>query len=260
MERFFFSVFGFLLLAKVLTARPNILVILADDLGYGDTSVAPFSGHGILTPELEKMAKEGAVMTNFHSAAPVCTPARASIMSGLFPWRLGIYSVFGSGPQANDHLSVTMNAPIIFQQAGYHTAHVGKWHLGGLRPMDVSAREGAPYNYTNINRGCAQTENNRGLLRGQQSSTTHTAARVPGPLQHGFNEYIAMHEGAGSHRLQAMIPKSTLYRTGAEHLLRNDLPYHKTKVTHTIPYYTILYYTILHYTIPYYTILYHTII
>ena len=64
---FVFLSFCFLLLvhaavAKENSKKPNILVILADDLGYGDTSVVPFSGHGILTPELEKMAKEGAVM------------------------------------------------------------------------------------------------------------------------------------------------------------------------------------------------------
>ena len=101
--------------------RPNVIVIVADDMGYADSSVAEFSGNGIKTPELEKMAKNGLVMTNFHSAAPVCSPARASIMTGLFPWRLGIYSVFGSGPQSKSHLAVTINAPIIFGRAGYYT-------------------------------------------------------------------------------------------------------------------------------------------
>ena len=61
---------------------PNILLILADDLGYGDLSVNPFNGHGIKTPELEKMAQSGLILTNFHVAAPVCTPSRASILTG----------------------------------------------------------------------------------------------------------------------------------------------------------------------------------
>jgi hypothetical protein len=56
--------------------KPNIIVILADDLGYSDTSVYPFDGAGILTPNLEKMALNGAIMTNFHTAAATCTPSR----------------------------------------------------------------------------------------------------------------------------------------------------------------------------------------
>ena len=71
--------------------RPNILLILADDLGYGDTSVSPFTGTGIHTPELQRMAEASLVYTNFHAAAPVCTPTRASILTGLFPWRVGAF-------------------------------------------------------------------------------------------------------------------------------------------------------------------------
>ena len=77
--------------------RPNIIILLADDLGYGDLSVPPFNAHGIKTPELELMAAQSAKLTNFHVAAPICTPSRAAIITGLFPWRLGIYSIFGTG-------------------------------------------------------------------------------------------------------------------------------------------------------------------
>lgn len=82
--------------------RPtNILLILADDLGYGDTSVAPFTGSGVLTPELEKMAASGAVFTNFHTAAATCTPSRAAILTGMYPWRLGIKGVFEYGEKGD---------------------------------------------------------------------------------------------------------------------------------------------------------------
>lgn len=76
---------------------PNILFILADDLGYGDLSVLPFvtkysadwpcDEGGILSPRLEEMAKKGLIMTNFHSAAPVCSPSRVAFMTGVSPWR-----------------------------------------------------------------------------------------------------------------------------------------------------------------------------
>ena len=109
--------------------QPNIVIILADDLGFGDLSVHPFKGSGIYTPELEKMALSGSILNNFYSAAPVCTPARASILTGLYPWRMNIKSIYGTGIQANDHLHVTNNIPILLSANGYHTAHIGKWHL-----------------------------------------------------------------------------------------------------------------------------------
>lgn len=77
--------------------QPNILLMLADDLGYGDLSVPPFTGGKVHTPALEAMAKNGAIMTNFHAAAPICSPSRASIMTGLFSWRVGIAGVYEYG-------------------------------------------------------------------------------------------------------------------------------------------------------------------
>ena len=178
--------------------KPNILIILADDLGFGDLSVPPFVGSGIKTPELEMMASMSTIMTNFHVAAPICTPTRASILTGLFPWRLGIKSIYGTGVQAKDVLRVVPNMPTTFRSAGYHTAHVGKWHLGGMTPNDISQR--------NAMRPTCQGAN-------------------PGPNQHGYDEYVAMMEGPGSVRLTSLLPKSTLYHEGARHLLRNDQPY-----------------------------------
>jgi len=165
--------------------RPNFIVLLADDLGYGDLSLHPFTGSPHETPELEKMAKASVTMTNFHVAAPVCTPSRAAILTGLFPYRLGISHIFGTGPQAKDHLSVVPNAANIFANAGYHTAHVGKWHLGGMRPSDMVARSSS-----------------------QKQNSSKCAS--PGINQHGFKEYVAMQEGPGSHRLTVMLRKSNL--------------------------------------------------
>jgi arylsulfatase A-like enzyme len=94
----------------------------ADDLGYGDLSVAPFTGTpGHYTPSLERMAQNSVLLTNFRVAAPVCTPSRASQLTGLFPYRLGITFIFGSGELKNEYLSVVPNAPYLFSDAGYHT-------------------------------------------------------------------------------------------------------------------------------------------
>ena len=87
----------YIFLRQDVECRPNILLLLADDLGLGDTSVTPFTGTGILTPELQKMAKKGTIMTNFHAAAPTCTPSRAAILTGMFPWRFGIAGVYDYG-------------------------------------------------------------------------------------------------------------------------------------------------------------------
>ena len=178
--------------------QPNIVVILADDLGFGDLSVHPFTGSGIYTPELEKMALSGSILNNFHSAAPVCTPARASILTGLYPWRMNIKSIYGTGIQANDHLHVTNNIPILLSANGYHTAHVGKWHLGGLTPKDIMMRKNNPYD-------CNTTK--------------------PGPNQHGYLEYVSMMEGPESPRLKYLLPTKSLYSKGSKYLLKNDNPY-----------------------------------
>eukprot|EP01036_Dinobryon_divergens_P028151 gene28151-37050_t len=102
--------------------RPNILLLLAG---------------GILTPQLERMAKNGAIMTNFHASAPVCSPSRASIMTGLYPWRLTAMNAFELGrdlTQRNGFLpQVPTVAEILREVGGYYTAHSGKWHLGGMR-------------------------------------------------------------------------------------------------------------------------------
>lgn len=193
-------------------SRPNVLVLLADDLGYGDLSVQPFVGNGIPTPSLEHMATQSVVLTNFHVAAPVCTPSRAAILTGLFPHRLGIEYIFGSGPQANEHLTVLPNVANIFKAEGYHTAHVGKWHLGGMRPQDVRARQE--------------------LKRALEVNGTHPESvamcPTPGINQHGFKEYIAMEEGHGSIRFQKYVHGGGLYSNGAKHLVRNDEPHDAT--------------------------------
>lgn len=185
----------------------NILLILADDLGYGDLSVRPFLGSGIQTPELERMAQRGTIMTNFHTAAATCTPTRASILTGLYPWRLGIKAVYEYGEKIpgksnrDDWLPQVLSSAMVFRDFKYFTGHSGKWHLGGMRNDDLDMRLLSPH------------ENNR----------AHQKCPHPGPHQQGFEEYVSVLDGPGAPRQNELQVNSNLHSRGCNHLLRNDI-------------------------------------
>ncbi|MBM3724219.1 MAG: sulfatase [Acidobacteria bacterium] len=117
-------------------ARPNIILIYCDDLGYGDLGCY---GSKIRTPNLDRMAAEGVRFTHFYSANPVCSPSRAALMTGRYPTRVGVPRVFFPGDKeglARDE--VTMAA--MLKEHGYKTMCVGKWHLGHLPPYLPASR------------------------------------------------------------------------------------------------------------------------
>lgn len=113
--------------------RPNLIVIFCDDLGYGD--LACFGNPTIATPHLDQMAAEGMKFTQFYSAAPVCTPSRAALLTGRLPLRSGMCSnkrrvLFpdSKGGLPADEVTIAE----VLKARGYATACVGKWHLGHL--------------------------------------------------------------------------------------------------------------------------------
>ena len=108
--------------------KPNIVIMMADDLGYGD--LACFGHKVIQTPNLDKLAKKGARLTSFYSAHSTCSPSRAGMMSGRNPFRSGIYTYIGANSCVNLRAQeVTIGE--ICKKAGYSTAFFGKWGLIG---------------------------------------------------------------------------------------------------------------------------------
>ena len=118
-------------------AGPNVILINCDDLGYGDLGC--YGANDIRTPHLDRMAAEGTRFTDFSVTSALCTPSRASLMTGKYPGRVGLATGVLRPDARNGLAGSEITLAEVMKSAGYATGCIGKWHLGflpGMRPMD----------------------------------------------------------------------------------------------------------------------------
>jgi arylsulfatase A-like enzyme len=165
--------------------KPNVVVILADDLGYGDVSCYNPNRGKIPTPKIDELAKGSMRFTDAHSSSGVCSPTRYSLLTGRYHWRTrlqsGIVGVWGAPLIAPDRLTIAGLA----KQHGYHTACVGKWHLGWDWPITADDKR--------------HFQGLGGKGKAEIAATAEQVAawkrvfaqRIPGgPTARGFDEYF----------------------------------------------------------------------
>jgi arylsulfatase A-like enzyme len=137
--------------------QPNVVYILADDLGWGD--IDAYNTHSAVpTPHCNAFVKQGMRFTDMHASSAVCTPSRYSILTGRYSWRSRLKKGVLEGDSPNLIEPGRLTVPAMLKDAGYYTAGVGKWHLG----------------------------------LGDEEKTDFTKPLVPGPITHGFDYYFGI--------------------------------------------------------------------
>ncbi len=151
--------------AAAKSPKPNVLFILADDLGWMDTSL--YGSKYYQTPNIDRLARRGMMFTDAYAANPLCSPTRASILTGKYPCRFAITTPAGHLPPLDTPLMPKRSSPSVkmicprsrrflppeertlaemFKDAGYHTGFIGKWHLG-LRPPHWPEKQGFDFSF-----------------------------------------------------------------------------------------------------------------
>ncbi|HAD59135.1 MAG TPA: arylsulfatase [Planctomycetaceae bacterium] len=177
-----------LLIRPVATASeqpPNILLILADDLGYGDLSCYS-SESKIKTPHLDRLAALGMRFTDAHSPSTVCTPSRYSLMTGRMCFRTGYRGVFTGvgGPSLIDEGRLTL--PQMLKDKGYHTACIGKWHIG----MTFQTPQGKPAWSLVVESPPQKDWRNGGAALERVRRVDFSKPVTDGPIHRGFDRFF----------------------------------------------------------------------
>jgi arylsulfatase A len=150
--------------------RPNIVILYADDMGYGDLAIQNPDAK-IATPHLDRLAREGTRFTDAHSSSGICSPSRYALLTGRFHWRKFHAIVNSFEPSVFDAAELTL--PEMLKQQGYRTACIGKWHLG--------------WNWEAIKKPGAAPKQGVGYA----PDAFDWSKRIPGgPIDHGFDYYF----------------------------------------------------------------------
>ena len=210
--------------------NPNIILIMADDMGWGD---AGYNGHErIRTPNLDKMAQSGAQFNRFYAAAPVCSPTRGSVLTGRNPYRYGITSANVSHLRDEE-----INLAELLSSEGYLTGHFGKWHLGTLFP-DFSAKK---------NRNPAENHMTPGMAGFDEWCVTESSIPT-------FNPYVktkANAYGDGHHynydRRQlyienGIILENDLHGCDSKIIMDKAIPFIEEAVKENKPFFTVIWF------------------
>ena len=142
---------GWLLTSSWAAGPPNVVLILADDLGYSDLGC--FGAKDIRTPNLDRLAAQGTRFTDFHVAQAVCTASRAALMSGCYPNRIGMAGALNHTSRNGIHPDEWL-LPEMLKARGYATICIGKWHLGTVPSLRATRHGfdewfGIPYSNDN---------------------------------------------------------------------------------------------------------------
>ena len=168
-----------------LVSKPNIIIFLADDLGYGDVS-AYNSDSKVHTANLDRLAAEGMLFTDAHSPSTVCTPTRYSVMTGRMAFRLNYSGVFTGvgGPCliTQDRLTIAE----MFQEEGYATAMYGKWHIG----MTFRTKDNQPVYEVDLSHMDGTSESRRNKGNALVNLVDFSKRIEEGPLDHGFDDFF----------------------------------------------------------------------
>ncbi|MFC5049997.1 arylsulfatase [Rubritalea spongiae] len=164
--------------SSVESPKPNVVFIFADDMGYGEVQALNPQWGKIPTPNLDRLVKEGMTFTDAHTTSSVCTPSRYGLLSGRYSWRTTLQTfVLGDGDApliAEDRMTLGH----LFREQGYHTAILGKWHLG----------------FTNV-----VPDELKGVPKPKKTAERYVGpvpvgSKVPdGPITRGFDEYFGWH-------------------------------------------------------------------
>lgn len=170
--------------------KPNILVILADDLGYGDVHCYNPQRGKIPTPNIDRLAAQGVRFTDAHSSSGICSPSRYALLTGRYHWRTrlqrGIVGVFGEPLIAPDRMTIGTLA----KQHGYSTAAIGKWHLGWDWPIPENKRK--LFTELDGKSGGANQKGDTTLTDAHRAAWREVFSQpIPGgPTTRGFDEYF----------------------------------------------------------------------